>query len=514
LFRQDGATVDHANFDNNQTAGAFLNNDPSGGPISFDTSTFNGNASGNNGLPAAGNEDDAGIAFDNVGTYTLTVTNSSLSNNGNSSFGGSGLYAYGGVDTVHLRANMITGNNTTQHLNLAGTSTNFGGITVAGGTVILDTMPAAVSGPYNHITGNGVGVVIDNDFGTLLIGNLTADDITHNRQAGVEIVGAPDLSGGVSVLRNSIYGSAFGAVPTMIPVPALAAPPPYYGYVNFGAGSGLNLDGNYFGTNTPSTLAVPTATVAHYVDIGGNHLGAGVYITLKVALNSPLNPVPANSTITVQATATLNDGAGNAVLDGTPVNFFVGVGPTVAARSGNASTTNGVAVGTFTVVTPASSGAVLKLWATAPDRAIAVAAGTILVLQQLCDVFAELRGPFFNNGIYTAEPSIDVLISQALVGLRRELFASPLGSVDVENAQTTSCTNVGSTTNASVTISGTALSGTGAYGTGDIVTSTLAYSSPTVITEVTDIWDATHTNHKTHSVGNYNVSPFSFLTTS
>jgi hypothetical protein len=266
----------------------------------------------------------------------------------------------------------------------------------------------------------------------------------------------------------------------------------------------------------PSTGQVPPATIANYVDIAGNHIGAGPYITLGVTLNSPLVPEPANTTIAVQATATLNDGAGNAVLDGTPVNFFVGVGPTVAAPSGNATTTNGVAVGNFTFVTPANPGPgtlVLKLWATAPDRAIAVTAGTIVVLQGLCNVTAKLRGPFYNNGTYTAEPSIDVQISQVLGGLHRELFASPLGSVTVQNAQTTACANVG-TASAVVTFSGTASGGSGAYTLGDIVTTTLADSSPTTITEVTDIWDATHTIHKAHSVGSYNVGPNSFLTTS
>jgi hypothetical protein len=35
-----------------------------------------------------------------------------------------------------------------------------------------------------------------------------------------------------------------------------------------------------------------------------------------------------------------------------------------------------------------------------------------------------------------------------------------------------------------------------------------------VITEVTDIWDSTHTVHKAHSTGSYNVSANSYLTTS
>ena len=46
-----------------------------------------------------------------------------------------GHFIYGGTDTVHLQANTITGNNTAQALNVAGTITNFGGITIAGGTV-------------------------------------------------------------------------------------------------------------------------------------------------------------------------------------------------------------------------------------------------------------------------------------------------------------------------------------------------------------------------------------------
>jgi Bacterial Ig-like domain (group 3) len=384
----DTATVGHSNFDDNLRAGAVIVGQVNGGSLNFQQSSFDGNASGNNGVLPNSGIYSAGIFFASFGDQTLTVTGSDISGNGNDGFGGSGLaiYAYDGTLTVHLQANTITGNNTTQALNAAGTDNNRGGITVGSGAVILDTTPAAASGPYNHISDNGVGVVITNDHSTFLSGNLTANDITHNKQAAVEIVGTPDLSGGLSVLRNSIYGSVFGAVLATVP-PALAAQPasppyPYYGYVNFGPGSGLNLDGNYFGVNTPSTLAVPAATIANYVDIGGNHLGAGPYITLGVTLNSPLTPAPANSTIAVQATATLNDGAGNVVLDGTPVNFFVGVGPTVAAPSGSANTTNGVAVGTFTVVTPPSPGAVLKLWATAPDRAITVTkAATSITLQ-------------------------------------------------------------------------------------------------------------------------------------
>jgi hypothetical protein len=130
-----------------------------------------------------------------------------------------------------------------------------------------------------------------------------------------------------------------------------------------------------------------------------------------------------------------------------------------------------------------------------------------------CNVIAKVRGPYYINGTYTAEPSIDAQISKTVGGLHRELFASPLGSANVQNAQTTSCTGVGTAT-ASATFTGTAYGGSGAYTQGDVVTTTLADSSPTTITEVTDIWNAAHTILKGHSVGIYNVGPNSYLTTS
>ena len=178
-------------------------------------------------------------------------------------------------------------------------------------------------------------------------------------------------------------------------------PTPYYGYVNFGAGSGLNLDGNWFGiggvfsagdfpttytapstTCPPNTVTsasctpnTPSATPASYIDIGGfwQHIGGGNFITLKVsAPTTTLTPfVPAHLTVT----AMLNDGNGDSVLDGTQVNLFLlnwirplGNSPRSATMAG------GTASATINVVPPlnlAGHRIPLAVVATAPNRGVA-----------------------------------------------------------------------------------------------------------------------------------------------
>jgi Bacterial Ig-like domain (group 3)/Immunoglobulin I-set domain len=226
----------------------------------------------------------------------------------------------------------------------------------------------------------------------------------------------------------------------------------------------------------------------------------------STTLQSSVNPSAVNQSVTFTAHVTSTAGTPTGTVTFTDAsNGNAILAANVALVGGAASvTTSALTQGSHTIVATYSG-----------DANFATSNGSVVqvVGSSSCTVTAKLRGPFYNNGTYTAEPSIDAQISQTLGGLHRELFASPLGSVTVQNAQTTACANVGTNTT-SVTFSGTASGGSGAYTLGDIVTTTLAYSSPTTINEVTDIWNAAHTIHKAHSVGSYNVGPNSYLTTS
>jgi hypothetical protein len=190
--------------------------------------------------------------------------------------------------------------------------------------------------------------------------------------------------------------------------------------------------------------------------------------------------------------------------DGTPVTAGV-------VGGGNGTFT---VSGTHTYTAPGqpAGNVVVTIRDDAPGTATGTVSGHIVGVFSACGVSARLRGPYYANGTYTAEPSIDANVGIPTAS-QKELFTDPTGSVNVQNAHVTACSNVGTNT-ASTTITGTAFGGSGAFTKGDIVTSTLYYSSPTTISEITDIWDSTGTVHKAHSVGFYNVGPNSYLTTS
>jgi hypothetical protein len=321
-------------------------------------------------------------------TVVATVTDSEFDGNP-----ASGLFVEHRV-SLTLRRDTIAGNNTAEGLDNA-LPNDFGGITASGAVLSLDASPAG-PGQYNHITGNGVGVVIepyvDNTTTpptyteSKVTGNLVGNDITGNLQAGIEVLGAPDLSG-LTVTGNSIYGSSFGNVPAALPLtlpaqPARGTPYPYYGYVNFGTGQGMNLAGNWFGISTPSTVTAPSATPAVYTDIRGATIGSSPVIQLAGSVLGPTVHAHPGQNVALQVQATLNDGQGHTVQDGTPVEFFAQTGIGAATPLGQATTVGGVAGGTFTYNVPSFSHpqhVSIQVLATAPDRAETVATGGIPV---------------------------------------------------------------------------------------------------------------------------------------
>ena len=128
----------------------------------------------------------------------LQVTNSFLQMNNAGGVTSSGmlLSPLAGTLTATIQGNTIAGNDTAQPLG-GGSFENFGGITPVlfrlGSITSVNTTPSSLTSPvpwtaYNHITGNGVGVVV----GTSIAGgNLSYNDLTGNLAAGIEIVGNP-----------------------------------------------------------------------------------------------------------------------------------------------------------------------------------------------------------------------------------------------------------------------------------------------------------------------------------
>jgi hypothetical protein len=211
---------------------------------------------------------------------------------------------------------------------------------------------------------------------------------------------------------------------------------------------------------------------AVFTNSQGSATTTAATLTVSAALTVPvITTNPANQTVTAGNTATFT-----AAATGNPA-------PTVqwqVSTDGGATFTNVPGATSTTLSFSAAVGQngnkYRAVFTNSQGSATTTAATlTVIAVQPTCNVTAKLRGPYYLNGTYTVEPSIDAQISQAVGGVHRELFYSALGSVNVQNAQTTSCANIG-TSSATVTFTGTAFGGSGAYAQGDIVTTTLAYS--------------------------------------
>jgi uncharacterized repeat protein (TIGR01451 family) len=347
---------------------------------------------------------------------------------------------------------------------------------------IVDTLPAG----FSYVTGSSSGATTANP---TIVGQTLTWTGPFNDPAG----GAATLHFGVTVAStagtyyNNAGASAAGgdtvlATGNTAPiVVSIAGALTTTKTADSGTASAGGLDGYTIRVTNPTTTSVTLNSIVDTLPAGFS------YVSGSSTGATAANPTIVGQTLTW--TGPFTDTAGGVVT----LHFGVRAASTAGTYYNNAG---GSAVGH--TVTPTGN--------TAP-----VIVGS--VVGNACNVTAKLRGPYYLNGTYAAEPSIDALINQAPGGVHRELFASPQGGVNVQNTQTTSCTNVG-TTSASVTFTGTAFGGSGAYSKYDVVTTTLSYLNPTTITEVTDIWDATHTVLKAHSVGYYNVSANSYLITS
>jgi uncharacterized repeat protein (TIGR01451 family) len=388
------------------------------------------------------------------------------------------------------------------------------------GQQVLTTTKTADSPTANAGGPDGYTISVANPNATSVVLNSIVDTLpagfsyVSGSSTGVTTLN-PAVSGQTLTWTGPFTDPAAGALTLHFRVTVAATPGTYFN------NAGANAAGGYTVLSTGNTApvvvsAAGTLTTTKTADSPTANAGGADGYTISVAnpnavsvvLNTIVDTLPAGFSYVSGSSSgatTLNPAVSGQTLtwtgpftDPAAGAVMLHFGVTAATAAGTYFNNAGAsAAGGFTVAPTGN---------TAPVVVGSVIAGT-------CNVTAKLRGPFYINGTYTAEPSIDAQISRTLGGLHRELFTSTLGSVNVQNAQTTSCGNVG-TASASATFTGTASGGSGAYSLGDVVTTTLADSSPTTITEVTDIWNAAHTIQKTHSVGIYNDGPNSYLITS
>jgi hypothetical protein len=207
----------------------------------------------------------------NVDGFRLTAVNSTIRGLVINRFGGAGIHVQAPGGTNFIQGNFI-GTDSTGTLNQGNgqSATRSGGIWIEGssGNCIGGTDPTN----RNLISGNGgSGVYILNCAGNIVQGNLIGTSISGtaalgNSTNGISLYSASgNLLGGTSTgARNVISGNGSSGV------------------ILYGSGSTGNLiQGNYIGTDTNGTLAIPNGIDGVTVNgssaniIGGAAVGAG-----------------------------------------------------------------------------------------------------------------------------------------------------------------------------------------------------------------------------------------------
>jgi hypothetical protein len=428
LDNRDAIAATNSVFDSNFIAGVALytRNVAAGVSDAFNLDDFSGNA---NGPTSGGDYDKAGLTIDHIDTLAVSVTNSTLTNNGNGPAGGSGLYdnpcnvCSAITESLSLQGDTISGNNTVQALN-AGSGHNGGGITFNSSGRTVST-PRVVGSPANHITGNGVGIVFTRDFAStpVVSGSLTGNDLTGNVRAAVEVLpggGTINLSG-LAFTGNVLYGGPLDTVPGATPsvlgpsgTLSKAAQPavqPSYGYTNFDpASGGLDFSGNWLGTagvapdylagyqlggggfNAPSATqnpnilgTAPPTGPAIYTDIGGNWKLSNSMEALQLGPIASAS-LTGGAPVSLSVTATLNDGGGHNIFDGQHATFRVFNG-TMLLTSQSTAFTGGTASATLSFTAPNNPGSTplpLQVVVTAADRGVSDNSSSVSVLPNGC----------------------------------------------------------------------------------------------------------------------------------